>query len=262
MVDNNVKISKSTIEGLINKSLSYEYVIKNNELLTNEYQHIVKAYGFDNFYDMYLYADSCDSKDMYLVKGGQKDLSKLKPVKRKVVRNGKTMTTTIYEDTGSSDSNNSNPLDKDSKKKKELEPVNAKELRKVSLGSDEEEKLDPKKIAKLLADTKKFGNNFDTQCTDYLILEQDSVTRGVVGFTREGSYLKMSFSMSDEAVKGIKMLAFSQLTLKAWKLGLGAKISTDNAPDVEELISLYGYKRNKTEYIVSMSSLRSLLGEP
>lgn len=263
MIDNNTKLSKNMIEGLTGESLSYEHIIKNNKTLTETYKHIVRAYGFDNFYDMYTYADGCDSELAYLVKGGQKDLSKLKPVKRKVVRNGKTMTTTIYEDTGGGKETDKNPLDKDSKKDKKLTRVNAKDLTKFNLRSEEDEdNLDPKKIAKLLAETKKLGNNFDTGCSDYLVLKEDSDTRGVIGFTREGTYLKLSFMMSDSEVEGIRLLAFSQLTLKAWKMRLGAKVDTVDAPQIDELITLYGYKKNKLEYVVSADTLRSRLGEP
>ena len=91
-------VSKSFLEGMLGKKLNYGYVISENEKLSKDYSHIVKAYGFNSFYDLYCYADSCDSLNDYLIKGGQKDLSKLKPVKRRVMRNGKMMTTTIYED--------------------------------------------------------------------------------------------------------------------------------------------------------------------
>lgn len=255
-------VSKSFLEGMLGKKLNYGYVISENEKLSKDYSHIVKAYGFNSFYDLYCYADSCDSLNDYLIKGGQKDLSKLKPVKRQVMRNGKMMTTTIYEDSSGEDDDNKNPLDKDTQTEENVEPRNARDLSKTIIG-DDHNGIDPKQIAKLKTEAGSLNGTFSTDCSSYLVLQGETgELGGVAGYRKEGSYLYLAFYQSDDLTSGVAYVAFTQLLLRARKLGLGAKIDATDDPLALELFKEYGLKKSGSCYIISKSSLLEALGEP
>nr|DAI05677.1 MAG TPA: hypothetical protein [Herelleviridae sp.] len=251
------RVSKKFLEDLAGEPLSYDYIIKNKERLDTQFEHIIKMYGFNSMYELYLYADSNDSE--LLVKGGQKDLSKLKPVKRKVVRNGKVMTTTIYED-NSSGSDKGNELDSKRKETKVKTPILAVDLEKESYGEDEEE-LNPKKIAKLQAQTKSLGSGFSTSCSSYLLLNENGETRGAIGFTVKGKYLELTFSIADSKVSGLQYLAFSQLLLRAWNSNLGARVAETKDEALLAMYNMYGLTKGNGYYSVSSSTLNSILGE-
>lgn len=255
------RVSKSFLEGLLNRELNYNVVTTENKELTNEYAYVVKAYGFDSFYDLYLYADSCDSINDYLVKGGQKDFSKLKPVKRRVMRNGKMMTTTIYEDS-SADSGEKNPLDKNTQQEEAITPRKARDLSKVTIG-DEENGIDPKKVRHLSKEADKLNGTFSTNCSAYLTLRGETGDlAGVAGYRKEGNYLYLSFYQSDNFTSGVAYVAFTQLLLRAHKLGLGAKLDAIEDPLALELFKEYGLKKAGNCYVISKSALYKALGNP
>lgn len=255
-MESNTKISKKFLEYLVGTPLSYDYILKNEKELDKKYRHITELYGFKRLYELYLYADSNDSE--LLIKGGKKDLSKLKPVKRKVVRNGKVMTTTIYEESSSS-SNNTNELDPKGKTPKVRTPILANELEKESYEDDEE--LTPKEIAKLQKQVSSLGGGFDTSCSSYLLLKENEQVRGAIGFTVNGKFLELTFSIADNAVRDLKYLAFSQLLIKAWQRNLGARISDTSDEALLALFKLYGLTKNKGHYTVTSATLNSILGE-
>lgn len=187
----------------------------------------------------------------FVSKGGQKDLANLKPVKRQVMRNGKMMTTTIYEDTTSNSNSDSNPLDSKNKTPNHKNiPVDARELDKVMLDSNE--------AAKIVNST-----YTSPECSSYLVLKDtDESIAGVVGYGIDGDYLKLVFHKANKNLENIEYVAFAQLILKARSQGLGVKYPSTNNPLLLELISYYGLDEHDNYFIGSKDLIERTLGKP
>src|SRR5699024_11851731 len=90
---------------------------------------------FDNFFDCILYANR-ESEIVH--KGGDKNLGRINKVKRTVIRNGKEMQMTVYEDCNK---------DNDSNEKQEgKEEVSRSAVGARAISNGEEGKVNPKKV--------------------------------------------------------------------------------------------------------------------
>ncbi|MCC9083680.1 hypothetical protein LOS22_14660 [Enterococcus faecium] len=67
----------------------------------------------------------------------------------------------------------------------------------------------------------------------------------MAGYRKEGSYLYLAFYQSDNLTSGVAYVAFTQLLLRARKLGLGAKIDATDDPLALELFKEYGLKKKR-----------------
>lgn len=259
-ITNDEPISKSFLQATTNEDLDYTKVISENKELTEKYHYLVKAYGFSNFYDLYLYADSCDSFYEQLEKGGQKDLNKLKRVTRTVMRNGKPMKTTIYEASGGKD-DGKNPLDKGATPEETPQPRRAKELSMSFIG-DDEVGANPKQVAQLAKEAKALDGTFVSDCSSFMILQGEmGDLGGVAGYRKEGNYLYLVFYQSDDLTSGVAYKAFYQLLLRAWKQNLGAMIDATEDSTAKELFKEYGLSRTGSRYKISAKNLRTALGD-
>lgn len=259
-ITNDEPVSKSFLQATTNEDLDYTKVISENKELTKKYRYLVKAYGFSNFYDLYLYADSCDSFYEQLEKGGQKDLNKLKRVTRTVVRNGKPMKTTIYEDSGGKD-DGKNPLDKGATPEETPQPRRAKELSMSFIG-DDEAGANPKQVAQLAKEAKALDGTFVSDCSSFMVLQGEmGDLGGVAGYRKEGNYLYLVFYQSDDLTSGVAYKAFYQLLLRAWKQNLGAMIDATEDSTAKELFKEYGLSRTGSRYKISAKNLRTALGD-
>lgn len=258
-ITNEQPVSKSFLKATTNEELDYTKVIAENNELSEKYNYLVKAYGFNSFYDLYLYADSCDSFYEQLEKGGQKDLSKLKRVTRTVMRNGKPMKTTIYEDSNGEE-NGKNPLDKGQAKPDAPQPRKAKDLSMSFIG-DDETGTNPKQVSQLAKEAKKLDGTFISDCSSFMILQGEAGDLGgVAGFRKEGNYLYLVFYQADQYTSGVAYRAFYQLLLRAWKSGLGAKIDYTEDSTAQEIFKEYGLSRTGDCYKISASNLKKALG--
>lgn len=251
-------ISKSFLERIIGKSLDYPKVISENTQLTQEYNYIVKSYGFETFYDLYLFADTTDNSEL-VAKGGQKDLQKLKPVTRTVIRNGKPMKTTIYEDTGSKE-DNKNPLDKTAGSDQPEQPRDIGELTSSILDMTH---ANPKELARLAKQAEKLQGTFNTDCSSYVAFTTETGELGaIIGFKVEGNYLRLVFTQADKLTNGVSLKAFFTLTVTAWKQGLGAIVSVTDNSTALALFKEYGYTKAGDTYKATASKLKASLGTP
>lgn len=259
-ITNEEPVSKSFLQATTNEDLDYTKVISENKELTEKYHYLVKAYGFSTFYDLYLYADSCDSFYEQLEKGGQKDLNKLKRVTRTVMRNGKPMKTTIYEDSGGKD-DGKNPLDKGATPEETPQPRRAKELSMSFIG-DDEAGANPKQVAQLAKEAKALDGTFVSDCSSFMVLQGEmGDLGGVAGYRKEGNYLYLVFYQSDDLTSGVAYKAFYQLLLRAWKQNLGAMIDATEDSTAKELFKEYGLSRTGSRYKISAKNLRTALGD-
>lgn len=80
----------------LTEPLEENFVMDNNETLTQKHQLVLSAYGFDNMLDLYNYALANTSQEEYTTKGKNYDV--LDRVKRTVTRDGKQMNTTVYSE--------------------------------------------------------------------------------------------------------------------------------------------------------------------
>lgn len=261
------RISKSFLNQMVQTDINdVNDVINNNDELTEAYKHIVSAYGFDDFYGLYSYADSCESYDR-VAKGGKKDLSKLNKVTRKVRRNGKMVDMTIYESNG----DDSNDEIKDTKKKgggggNNAEPQvasNAKELVIETIGKDG--MANPKEIMSAQKEFKGLkgeGKDFDSTCESFMILrDEEGNVKAIAGYKVEGKYMYLAFYKGDGLVNGVALRAFFELIKRARQANLGAMVDATDNKLALELFASYGLKKSGDTYKVSKNTLEKLVGD-
>lgn len=242
---------------LMTKVKGLDDVIERNDQLSKTYQGLLNMYGFDTMYDMYLYAKSCDSLPEELVKA--KDYSKLVPVKRKVMRNGKETEITVYEDPGKSGSE-SNEGNSEGRSTPNATVSHARELRgKVHADSDTK---DTKKVAKLKQAAKGLsqGQQFQDSSDYYLELNgPDGEIAGIVGYSKEGEYLVMDFYKTNGQVPGIAARGFSELIKLAVSENKGVKVE-DN-PQARPVFAKFGLEQDGNQWSVDAADLQDVFGE-
>lgn len=232
-------------------------VIERNEQLSKAHIGLLNMYGFNSMYDMYLYAMSCDILPMELTK--RKDYSKLVPVKRKVMRNGKETEITVYEDPnkGGSESNEGNSAGRGTQN---AGVSHARELKGKVHGGPE--KTDPKKVAKLKQSAKGMsgGQSFKESSTYYLELSgPDGEIAGIIGYSEEGDYLVMDFYKTNGQVPGIAARGFSELIKLAVQNQKGVKVA--DQPQARPVFVQFGLEQDEGHWSISSDDLQKVFGE-
>jgi hypothetical protein len=231
-------------------------VIERNEQLSKSLQGFLTLYGFTSMYDMYLYAMSCDLVPEGLNKS--KDYSKLVPVKRKIIRNGKETEVTVYENP-----NKDKEKDDDAADDREVQGArygHARELKRKVHG--DKEPINPKKVAQLkltaskLLDPKKFKDTSDY----YLELTgEGNETIGIIGFSERGEYLVMDFYQTNGQVPGIAARGFSELVKLALSQNKGVQM--EDQPQARPVFVQFGLQQEDSIWSVSAEDLQDSFGE-
>jgi hypothetical protein len=233
-----------------------EDVIARNEQLSKTYMGLLSMYGFDSMYDMFLYAKSCDLVPEELVK--RKDYSRLVPVKRKIIRNGKEQEITVYEDPDGDKENQSNDSGRDTPN---AHVPHARELKGKVHGK--EEKANTKDLAKLKQAAKGMKGGQEFQDSDYFLELKgpDGDVHGVVGYSEEEGYLVMDFYKTDGVVPGIAARGFAQLIQLALEKELGVK-APDN-PQARPVYIQFGLEQGEegNTWSIEAADLKESLGE-
>ena len=259
-------VSTSFIES-ITKVTGMADVIDRNEQLTKAFPGLISMYGFESMYDLYMYAKFCDYGEERLTK--KKDTSKLVPVKRKVVRNGKEMEMTIWEDPNKG-GETEEPKDESGGGGRGGgrggEPDDAKrharEMLAKMLGGDKE--VNPKEIAELKLEAKNMKGGvelFDDSLSYYLAVEGDGgEIVGIVGYEDEGEYLKMVFFQSNGEVSGVATRGFFELIKLALEKDKGVMVDDqEGARPVFERFELT--QGDGGVWSVKSTTLKELLGK-
>lgn len=224
------------------------WVIDRNDIFTEWHKDSLELLGYNSFYDAYL--------DLYLnsevvIKGGEKDLSKLNATKRTVIRNGKPVEITVYT---------KNEDDNEDKKKDggASEDVNHAK----SMPTTEEK--DHKKVQKIAKElTMKNGSSygFKNTMTYYLVIrDQQDRPVAVVGYKEFGHYLKMVFLQTDGKVRGAGSRGFYEMVKKALPKKLG--IMLDKNLSDSPFITMYNMEKNKRgDYFLGYEDLIKIFGE-
>jgi hypothetical protein len=233
-----------------------EDVIKRNDALSRTYTGFLSMYGFESMYDMYLYAKSCDIIPEEIMK--RKDYSKLVPVKRKIVRNGKEQEITIYEDPNDDKGSQSNESGRDTPTS---HVPHARELKGKVHGDNEH--ANPKEIAKLKQAAKGMSSGQEFQDSDYYLELKgpDGDLHGIVGYSEDGDYMVMDFYKTDGVVPGIAARGFAQLIQLAVGRGLGVK-APDN-PQARPVYIQFGLEQGEEGNMWSAEAahLKEVFGE-
>lgn len=184
-----------------------------NDVSTDRFGPVLRKLGYSSYYDAYVHLSSISDIPEYLSKGGQKDMSKLDAVKRTVMRNGKAVTITVYED-------NSNDEEGDSEGGSSANSVpRASEL-------PAEYSSDHKKAQQTMTQLK--GSTLygaKKTATLYLTIKsKEGEPVAVVGYKRFGHYLKLMFVNTVKSVEGVLERAFFELAKLCLSKELGLKL--------------------------------------
>ncbi|QIA28719.1 hypothetical protein [Phage f2b1] len=231
-------------------------VIEKNEVLTKRFQGLLDLYGFPTVYDMYVYATQFDILPEELKKG--KDYSKLVPVKRKVMRNGKETEITVYEkrDSGGSQPNEGNSKGRDVSN---ASVGHAREL--TSKMHSKKEKLDDKSLEKLkqAALTLPKGQKFNPSADYFLELKSpEGYVAGIIGYSIKGDYITMDFYKTNGQISGIAARGFAELVNLAVKEKKGVKVA-DN-PQARPVFAQFQLEQQGEEWSISPDDLQHNLG--
>lgn len=250
----NEEINKSVLNLLLGEELSLDYVSKNSDVLDVKYEHVYKSLGFDNFFDCFLYANR---EPEIVHKGGNKNLSGLNKVKRTVIRNGKEMQMTIYED-GNKD-NNSN------EKQEGKEEVSRSAVGARAISNGEEGKVNPKKVANSLSSLSKKGvdvSHVNTNSSLYKeFVDDNGDTLGITSFKRtENDIILDSYASSPDS-DGVGARAIMELLRLSIKENKNAVVYDIELPEAIEYLKTLGFKPNKDGYILRKKDVKQFLGD-
>lgn len=252
-------ISVGMLEALTETKLDEYTILQNQEEFNKNYGHIAVSYGFNDFYDLYNFAVSNDEFEQ-VSKGGQKDLSKLKKVKRTVIRNGKQTTMTFYE-SGESEDNKETANPKSTPEQEEPpQPVRASELTASVIG-DADKKVSIQDLKLLSKLSRSLGTELDSDCDSYQTLQDENQeVKAIIGFKKVGKFLELRFSTSDDLTTELETRAYYELI----KLALERKLGARTAPGSKThllLLEADGFEENRGKYQITYEDLYTSYGD-
>lgn len=251
-------ISLGMLEALTETKLDEYTIIQNQEEFNKNYGHIAVSYGFNNFYDLYNFAVSNDEYEQ-VSKGGQKDLSKLKKVKRTVIRNGKQTTMTFYE-SGESDDVKETKKPNDPNKQEAPQPVRASELTASVIG-DVDKKVSIQDLKLLSKLSRSLGTELDSDCDSYQTLQDENQeVKAIIGFKKVGQFLELRFSTSDSLTTELETRAYYELIKSALERKLGARTEPGSKTHLL-LLEADGFEENRGKYQIAYEDLYTSYGD-
>lgn len=253
----NKTIDENKLYFLTGKNFTIEEVIKKSHELDTAYRHIYQSYGFEDFYSMYIYASSNTEK---VSKGGNKDLSKLNKVKRKVMRNGKMVEMTVYEAKDDGQEENS----KEQESSGESVPRTALGAKQVDNG-DGNTKVNPKKLATTLGKLKSEGANVDSVSQDADMykefLDEQGNPIGITAFSENDTSIILEGFTGAEDVTGIGIRSVMELI----KLGISKEkeviVKGITSTEGIEFLKTLGFKDSKDYFKISKKDIKDYVGE-
>jgi len=247
-------ITKSELLFLTGYDFNIEDIRKNPDEYNSRFYHLYTSYGFTNMYDFITYADS---NTEVVLKGGDKDLSNLNKVKRKVMRNGKMIDMTIYEDSNKEDTQ---PQDK-----------KPQEDNKSAVGSTYEDngdldiKPNLKRLAGTLSKLRNAGSLIPSSVNDSDMYKE---------FHSDGGSLlgMMAVSIVDDKVvldgyistpdsSGVGLRSILETIRIGIKKDMAIKIYDIQLKEAIEYLNALGFKKVADGYVLDRKSVRNFLGE-
>lgn len=242
----------------ISDATDLEYIRENNRELSSKNTHLVKELGYSNFYDLSL--STLASEQERLMKGGNKDFSKLTAVEQTVVRNGKPTKMKVYVDKNK-ENEEGNELDSDTKGK---QPMTASELNRGYSFGNLDTKVTPKKVKDLQNQIQGWEStkDFSSDSSDYLeCYDEEGNLRLLVGVSKQGQFIVLDFMLTDGTISGYWITAFYELL----KLGLDSKLGV-KYPDLKTralalLSEEYNLKLEGSYYTATYEDLVEAVGD-
>src|SRR5699024_3425271 len=181
----------------------------------------------------------------------------LNKVKRTVIRNGKEMQMTVYEDGNK---------DNDSNEKQEgKEEVSRSAVGARAISNGEEGKVNPKKVANSLSSLSKKGvdvSHVNTNSSLYKeFVDDNGDTLGITSFKRtENDIILDSYASSPDS-DGVGARAIMELLRLSIKENKNAVVYDIELPEAIEYLKTLGFKPNKDGYILRKKDVKQFLGD-
>uniref|UniRef100_A0AB39C817 Virion component n=1 Tax=Staphylococcus phage UHP46 TaxID=3234966 RepID=A0AB39C817_9CAUD len=239
------------------KFFSMEDVIDNLDKYNVVYEQVYKSYGFNNFYDMFIYADSNTDK---VYKGGNKELSKLNKVKRKVMRNGKMIEMTVYEANG----NEEEGKDKQPSSEDTSAPRSAIGAKPKDNGNGDT-KVNPKKLATTLGQLKNSGANIENVRQDADMYreytDENGETIGLSVFKEDDNTITLEGFTGAEDVTGLGIRSVMELIKLGIQKEKGIIVEGIDSVEAEEFLKTLGFKKTQEVYKMSKKDVKGFIGD-
>jgi len=249
-------ISLTDLYILTGHTFDIDVVRKNTDYYDNTFKHIYRSHGFTNMYDFILFAMSNTET---LQKGGNKNLSNLNKVKRKVMRNGKMIDMTIYEDSNSDDEGN-----KDGRGQNNSDDISATKAR-VEDNGDFNIKPNPKKIASYVSKFKSLGSTIPKNITNSDMYKEikssTGLDLGVIAISNEEDFVKLDGYIANPNSTGVGLRAILESLKTAIKVDKALMIYDIQLPQAIEYLNYLGFKKVDGGFIMSKKDVRNFLGE-
>lgn len=245
-------ITHSVLENLTGQFLNHDYVKQENDELTKDHLKLVYALGYDSFLDLY---EHVSSEPQWVAKGGDKDLSRLNQREQLVMRNGKQMRTTVYEDPDSDEvpeASSEGSSEQSNESKTDPRGQSIQKINYSNLTNDELERIQHYSGIGLEKDS------------ILLLYEYDQENlKGLSVYHITGEFLVVDFIEYEEETQWFPVKVLYILLLEAWKGSRGIlflSIPEDNELLMDELES-YNFTQTDTDISIEAQELRELLGD-
>lgn len=245
-------ITHSVLENLTGQFLNHDYVKQENDELTKDHLKLVYALGYDSFLDLY---EHVSPEPQWVAKGGDKDLSRLNQREQLVMRNGKQMRTTVYEDPDSDEvpeASSEGSSEQSNESKTDPRGQSIQKINYSNLTNDELERI-------------QHYSDIGLEKDSILFLYEDDQEnlKGLSVFHITGEFLVVDFIDYEEETQWFPVKVLYTLLLEAWKGNRGIlflSIPEDNELLMDELES-YNFTQTDTDISIEAQELRELLGD-
>lgn len=245
-------ITHSVLENLTGQFLNHDYVKQENDELTKDHLKLVYALGYDSFLDLY---EHVSPEPQWVAKGGDKDLSRLNQREQLVMRNGKQMRTTVYEDPDSDEvpeASSEGASEQSNESKTDPRGQSIQKINYSNLTNDELERI-------------QHYSGIGLEKDNILLLYEDDQEnlKGLSVFHITGEFLVVDFIDYEEETQWFPVKVLYTLLLEAWKGNRGIlflSIPEDNELLMDELES-YNFTQTDTDISIEAQELRELLGD-
>lgn len=245
-------ITHSVLENLTGQFLNHDYVTQENDELTKDHLKLVYALGYDSFLDLY---EHVSPEPQWVAKGGDKDLSRLNQREQLVMRNGKQMRTTVYEDPDSEEvpeASSEGASEQSNESKTDPRGQSIQKINYSNLTNDELERI-------------QHYSGIGLEKDSILLLYEDDQEnlKGLSVFHITGEFLVVDFIDYEEETQWFPVKVLYTLLLEAWKGNRGIlflSIPEDNELLMDELES-YNFTQTDTDISIEAQELRELLGD-
>lgn len=245
-------ITHSVLENLTGQFLNHDYVTQENDELTKDHLKLVYALGYDSFLDLY---EHVSPEPQWVAKGGDKDLSRLNQREQLVMRNGKQMRTTVYEDPDSEEvpeASSEGASEQSNESKTDPRGQSIQKINYSNLTNDELERI-------------QHYSGIGLEKDNIILLYEDDQEnlKGLSVFHITGEFLVVDFISYEEETQWFPVKVLYTLLLEAWKGSRGIlflSIPEDNELLMDELES-YNFTQTDTDISIEAQELRELLGD-